>query len=156
MSTRKLSQIQSVPFKILADCDARVNEFFQSAVQKKQDKSEWNYLKSVHLFIFYKALTASFRGRPLNGTNITLPKGYAGVVFHESIAPFSENEERRFHIIHNFDSLVYWNFDRTPSQNDKFLQAINWIDIAEVVSKKINLIRFSKYLFFQLHEPIIN
>jgi hypothetical protein len=87
-----------------------------------------------YIWVFLLAFRGSFRGIPLRGTSVNLPAGYIGVVLHESIAPLYENEERKFHVVNKFKSLNYWNWDKIPSQNDKIVQALEWIEIAEAVS----------------------
>ncbi|RZC41835.1 RNase H2 suC domain containing protein [Asbolus verrucosus] len=113
----KETKIHSVPFKIHADCDAKVSKYFESSIKVEEDKT----------------MKASFRGYPLRGETIELPQGYVGIVLHERILPPSE-KERKFHVIHNFKSLNYWNWDKAPTKNDKIVQAFEWIDVAEAVS----------------------
>lgn len=82
---------------------------------------------------FGAGLKGSFRGYPLNGKVMQLPNGYVGLVLHESVKPNTDKEDRKFYIVNNFDSIVYWNWDKEPSKNDALDQALTWIDIAEVV-----------------------
>ncbi|XP_076264450.1 ribonuclease H2 subunit C [Rhynchophorus ferrugineus] len=114
------SIVQSIPFRIHADCDAPVSQFFQPYV-----KLEENLLKG------------SFRGYPLKGKKLDIPGGYVGVVLHESIRPNNEKDERKFYVINKFNEVVYWNWDKTPSKNDSFIQALDWIDIAEALHSPI-------------------
>jgi ribonuclease H2 subunit C len=90
-----------------------------------------------YIWVFLLAFRGSFRGIPLRGTSVNLPAGYIGVVLHESIAPLYENEERKFHVVNKFKSLNYWNWDKIPSQNDKIVQALEWIEIAEALHSPI-------------------
>lgn len=76
------------------------------------------------------------------------PEGYVGMVLHESVKPATENEDRKFYVVHNFDSIVYWNYDKTPSKNDALDQALAWIDIAEAVSVFYNQSQSSLVLVF--------
>lgn len=34
-----------------------------------------------------------------------------------------------------FKEIIYWNWDNKPSKNDNIIKAMDWIDIAETVSK---------------------
>lgn len=78
--------------------------------------------------------TASFRGRPLIGEAISLPSGFKGLVVQETKQPLVENVERTMHVSNIFDELTYWNWDKTPSPNDPFISALNWIDVSKAVS----------------------
>ncbi|KAL1518195.1 hypothetical protein ABEB36_001856 [Hypothenemus hampei] len=114
------STVQSVPFKIDADCDAPVRKYFQPFVQKTENN----------------VLTASFRGYPLKGTKIQLPEGYQGMVLHESLKPdFEKLQDRHFFVVNKFEELTFWNWDKIPSKNDVFLKALDWIDIAEALHR---------------------
>lgn len=46
----------------------------------------------------------------------------------------SEDQERTLHVKQIFNEITYWNWDRVPTQNDVFLAAMDWIDIASAVS----------------------
>lgn len=70
------------------------------------------------------------------------PEGYVGLVLHESVKPSTDKEDRKFYVVHNFDSMVYWNWDKTPSKNDAIDQALDWIDIAEAVSMRCTFCEF--------------
>lgn len=63
-----------------------------------------------------------------------LPEGYVGLLLHESVKPATDKEDRKFFVVHDFDSIVHWNCDKIPSKNDALDQALTWIDIAEAVS----------------------
>lgn len=81
----------------------------------------------------FSALTGSFRGYPLRGKKVEIPKGYLGFVLHESIRPSREKDERKFYVVNNFNKLIFWNWDKVPSDNDSITQALQWVDIAETV-----------------------
>ncbi|CAG9840404.1 unnamed protein product [Diabrotica balteata] len=115
------SKIQSVPFKVHADCDAKVNKFFNNYI--KTDENE--------------QLTSSFRGYPLKGKHVNLPEGYLGLVLHESIRPETDKSDRKFYVTNTFSQLTHWNWDKQPSKNDTIIQALDWIDIAEALHSPI-------------------
>ncbi|XP_025830483.1 ribonuclease H2 subunit C isoform X2 [Agrilus planipennis] len=114
------SKIHSLPCKIHADCDAPVSKYFEPYVTSQED-----------------VLKASFRGFPLLGMKINFPEHYKGIILHESIRPETEDEERRFYVVNNFNSITYWNWDKSPTKNDLFVQALDWLDIAEALHSPI-------------------
>ncbi|CAG9763502.1 unnamed protein product [Ceutorhynchus assimilis] len=122
----KESKLQSVPFRIHADCDAPVSTFFEPYVQTGKNDNDKN-----------PNLTASFRGYPLKGRKIELPEGYVGVLLHESSRPSREKDERNFYVVNKFKDMVYWNWDKIPSKNDAYLNVLDWIDVAEVLHSPI-------------------
>ncbi|KAF5296393.1 hypothetical protein FQA39_LY12512 [Lamprigera yunnana] len=111
-------EIQLMPFKIYADADAEVSKFFTPYVKVDED---FNYM-------------GSFRGRPLVGRKLILPKGYEGLILNERIAPETENAERNFYITNKFESFVHWNWDAKVGASDPIMQVLDiWIDVAEAV-----------------------
>nr|CAD7404568.1 unnamed protein product [Timema cristinae] len=84
-------------------------------------------------------LKASFRGYPLEGKVITLPSGYKGIVVQETLKRQVEGSERNVHLTHTFKSLTFWNWDRTPSRNDPFIAAFDWIDLANAGCEPLSL-----------------
>ncbi|XP_057661800.1 ribonuclease H2 subunit C isoform X1 [Diorhabda carinulata] len=118
---KKTSNVQSLPFKIHADCDAKVERYFNSNISTKK----------------YGTLHASFRGYPLSGKIIDLPDGYVGIVLHESLRPETDKCERKFHVTNKFLKITHWNWDKEPSDNDIITQALQWVDIAEVLHSPI-------------------
>lgn len=84
--------------------------------------------------LIFSGFTGSFRGYPLRGKKVEIPEGYVGLVLHESIRPSREKDERKFYIVNNFNNITFWNWDKVPSDNDSITQALQWIDIAQVVS----------------------
>ncbi|KAF2882573.1 hypothetical protein ILUMI_23590 [Ignelater luminosus] len=115
-------KIQYMPFKIAADSEANVSSYFDKYVKLKEDS---NY-------------NASFRGYPLTGKKIDIPDGYKGVILHERIKPVTDKDDRNFYVINEFNSFMYWNWDKVPSKNDPILQTIDdWFDIAEALHSPI-------------------
>lgn len=120
-SNKKKIKVQSVPFKIHADCDAKVSKYFDNYVKCSDENN----------------LVTSFRGYPLKGANIELPEEYVGLMLHETIRPTREKDERKFYVVGEFSEITYWNWDKVPSSNDPFAQALQWIDVAEVLHSPI-------------------
>lgn len=74
------------------------------------------------------------RGYPLSGCVIDVPKGYTGIVLKETRPTLNSEESRTMRVISQFKQFTYWNWDREPSRGDKYQQAMDWAEIADVVS----------------------
>lgn len=72
-------------------------------------------------------LTASFRGRPLQGRKVKLPGNYKGFVIKKD----SKLKERSS--IGKFKEFTYWNWDEIPSNEDAVMKALQWIDISKAI-----------------------
>ncbi|GFG39566.1 hypothetical protein Cfor_00996 [Coptotermes formosanus] len=112
------NSIHYMPCQIHTDGQASVSKYFKPSI-KSQDGND--------------VLYSSFRGYPLMGKVISLPKGYKGIVAQETVKPMTEGAERNIHVMHTFTSFTYWNWDKPPSLNDALLSALDWIDISEVL-----------------------
>ena len=66
-------------------------------------------------------ISASFRGRPLNGTQLSLPADYIGLLTQSS-QPVS-----------TFDQLTYFNLDCPTSSKDPLVRSIHWLSLAKVL-----------------------
>ncbi|KAF5282256.1 hypothetical protein FQR65_LT14388 [Abscondita terminalis] len=114
--------IQLMPFKIDVDCEAEVSIYFKPFVKTTEHS---NY-------------SSSFRGHPLVGKKLNLPKGYTGVILNERVAPDTDDSDRNFYIASKFDTFMHWNYDKTPSLNDAIMQVLNvWVDIAEALHSPV-------------------
>lgn len=67
-------------------------------------------------------LTASFRGRPLQGRKVEIPAGYKGHVIIDK-----PKQSKRI------DEFTYWNWDELPRDTDVVVKALQWIKIAEAI-----------------------
>lgn len=78
---------------------------------------------------------SSFRGRLLEGKRISIPPGYKGIVFSEAESRDEDGDfqrkERDLHYAGEFSEFTYWNYDKTPSQDDPIIGVLDWLDIAE-------------------------
>ncbi|CAG9864459.1 unnamed protein product [Phyllotreta striolata] len=119
--SNKNSNVQSVPFKILADASANVDKYFNKCIKTTENGHS----------------KASFRGLPLLGKNVRLPEGYLGVVLHESLKPHDEKSERNFYVTNEFSNINFWNWDKDPSDNDSITQALQWLDVANALHSPI-------------------
>ncbi|XP_053622923.1 ribonuclease H2 subunit C [Plodia interpunctella] len=110
-------RVHFLPCKIEEDGPANVHKYFEPYVQENENGE----------------LTATFRGRLLNGTKMSLPQGYEAIVVTETKRPLAENADRRFQVAGGFKELTYWNWDKVPSRNDNLVKALDWMDIAEAI-----------------------
>eukprot|EP01080_Neovahlkampfia_damariscottae_P001909 gene1909-1049_t len=73
---------------------------------------------------------SSFRGRPLRGKDIVLPKDVHGFVF--------ENEnDNKFKTTHQFDSLTSWVLDKNPENEVSIKGALDFFKTTLNFSKKL-------------------
>lgn len=70
-------------------------------------------------------LTASFRGRPLQGKKLDLPESYQAQVVI--------NNSDRSKTTKSIKELYYWNWDEIPNKDDKVVKALQWIELAKVM-----------------------
>lgn len=97
-----------------------------------------------HIIIYsITVLGASFRGRPLFGSEIHLPEGYTGYVLDKPDGTIPEPQV--FDVRQSFKSIKYWNLDRLPSKNDPIISALDWLDISKSVSRIQNVFRFQNH-----------
>ncbi|CAF4913006.1 unnamed protein product [Pieris macdunnoughi] len=112
-------RVHYIPCKIDEDGPANVDKYFEPYVVENDEKD----------------LTATYRGHPLDGVKISVPEGYRGIIVTEAKRPLNEDAERKFQVAGGFSDITYWNWDKKPSKNDNIVKAMDWIDIAEIVSK---------------------
>lgn len=84
--------------------------------------------------MFAAGLTARLRGFPLKGSRMKVPEGYSGVVLKEAQAVEAGDGGRVVRGVARFDTFTFWNWDRQPSRSDKYQQALDWLEVASVVS----------------------
>lgn len=134
-----VSTVHLMPCKIYADCDASVKKYFDSYVENMEDGKNnlFRILLKNKILILFVGLQCYFRGRKLNGIHVSAPENYKGVILQETIKPLTEKQQRKFYVTKNFNQITFWNWDKKPSKNDTFQQALEWIDIAEAVSSEI-------------------
>ncbi|XP_066589607.1 ribonuclease H2 subunit C [Prorops nasuta] len=111
------SILHSMPCKIESDEPAKVSAYFEKYICNGREKN----------------LDASFRGYPLKGYKVNVPSNYKGLTFLENKKTKIKFSGRALHCTGNFSNIVYWNYDQTPSKNDAFAAALDWIDIAEAL-----------------------
>lgn len=84
-------------------------------------------------------LTASFRGRPLQGRHLKLPDGFAGHVLDKpgGNAAFGKLGAKSATIAKHFDTFTYWNWDELPSKDDSVVKALGWLNVAKAIHEPI-------------------
>ena len=75
-------------------------------------------------------LEGQFRGRPLDGSTVSLPAGYRAVVAREE--PVSEGT--RYVATEVFSGFTSWNWDRKATSSDPTARLLDWFDLADAVS----------------------
>lgn len=66
-------------------------------------------------------IEASFRGRPLNGEQLSIPSDYVGLLTNSS------------DIVSSFDKLTYFNLDCSTSKNDCIARSVRWLSLAKIL-----------------------
>lgn len=112
-------QLHFVPAKVNKDSAANVQEYFEQFAEEAAAGSD--------------LLSNSLRGRPINGRKMSVPEGWQGVVYVERRRPLNDETDRVLQQKTTFNDFTYWNYDKTPSRNDSFAQAIQWLKISDVL-----------------------
>lgn len=73
-------------------------------------------------------LTASFRGRPLQGQKLKLPDGFKGY----AIGKGPNNKCSK-----SFDEFTYWNWDELPTKADQVVKALRWVNLAKGIHNPV-------------------
>lgn len=81
-------------------------------------------------------LTASFRGRPLQGRCLKLPEGYTGYVTSKPTKMLGASARNKV-IAKQFDQFTYWNWDQLPDKTDTVPKALGWLDISRAIHDPI-------------------
>jgi len=113
------SDVHLMPCKIHSDGSANVSGYFTPYIEKK--KSDEGVLE------------ASFRGYPLQGSKVSIPDGYLGLVLGETKKPITETQPRNLSASKKFNSFTYWNWDHNPSTNDPAQLALDWLNVSKVI-----------------------
>jgi len=121
--------VHHVPFKVEYEGPANVDVKFTGKSVTSGDSS---------------VLINQFRGRPLHGEELKLPKNFEGVVAsdlkgssEDTTEDSSSSEGAEISLVKKFDSMTYWNWDRLPSGMDKHVKLIDWLELSEVLHEPI-------------------
>ena len=78
-------------------------------------------------------LEASFRGYPLQGSKVSVPEGYIGLVLGETKKQLTETQPHALIAAKKFNSFTYWNWDYNSRVSDPTQLALDWLNISKVV-----------------------
>ncbi|KAK6632167.1 hypothetical protein RUM44_007197 [Polyplax serrata] len=114
------AKIHYMPCLIRGHGEAKVSSYFEPIITKGK----------------HEVLKASFRGFPLLGREQRVPQGYCGVILEKTNNEMSDTCDRNLYGTHLFDKFTYWNWDSEPSDNDRVVTAMDWLDVAEALYVK--------------------
>jgi len=123
------TEVHHVPFKVEYEGPAKVDIMFTG--------------KSVTSSGDSKVLINQFRGRPLHGQELKLPKNFEGLVASDlkrsssDIDESTSSEGAEISLVKRFDSMTYWNWDKVPSGMDKHIKLLDWLELSEVLHEPI-------------------
>ncbi|XP_019861421.1 PREDICTED: ribonuclease H2 subunit C-like [Amphimedon queenslandica] len=116
--------IHSIPCQILTEDgtrEARVKNCFETTITNEKQEG-------------VACMSASFRGRPLQGITHDLPQDYTGVVLSSGS---SETDCKEMRVKSVFSSLNEWSLDSVPSADEGISSALKWIDIANAIHSDV-------------------
>lgn len=64
---------------------------------------------------------------------MNVPEGYTGLVLREAQPSVEPEGGKVMKGLALFDQFTYWNWDRQPSRSDKYQQALDWLEVANVI-----------------------
>ncbi|GBG34632.1 Ribonuclease H2 subunit C [Hondaea fermentalgiana] len=121
-------QVMHLPCKIHHDGAADVEAYFRPTETDKKsgtivdEKGDMAQIRE-----------ATFRGRKLLGAELTLPEKTQGFVLEkeDGTAP---GEPEHWECQAVFDRIVYWNFDRVPSEVDETRRWADWLEVSRAIN----------------------
>ena len=118
LSTPSTSQhVQYLPCTIMTSGTTEVEDRFNKFTETDPNTS---------------VLTNSLRGYPLEGKVMSLPAGYTGLVVEGTKAGLT-SQDRDMRATASFKEMTYWNYDRVPGEADNYQQAMQWVEVANVL-----------------------
>ncbi len=75
-------------------------------------------------------LKSSLRGRPLDGQAVLAPQGYSWVVCQ---AGNTTGDAFKVRAVSKAESMVAWNYDQVPSEQDQLRKALGYVQLAKVL-----------------------
>lgn len=103
-----------VPVSIPHSGAAPVSTFFDTTVREKNT-----------------LLEASFRGYPLLGSKVTIPKGFKGVTFLSD-----KKSEGKYQSKQEFREVTYWKWDQIPHSGDPFPKSLQWLQLSAAIHSR--------------------
>lgn len=115
------ASLHLLPATLEASGPQKVSAFFSGSVSRDGDRG---------------CLTATLRGRPLDGEEVTAPEGHKFAVLHaggRGQAGVGKSSARTMRATSVADSFTAWNYDKVPSEQDRLRRALDYVDLAEVL-----------------------
>ncbi|XP_066947229.1 ribonuclease H2 subunit C [Macrobrachium rosenbergii] len=129
------NHVQYLPCSIEHNGDADVAKYFTKYVTEETVANEGDEEEEEEE---EKVLHGVFRGYPLTGNVLPIPEGYTGVVLKETRPGLNSEEPRTLKAVCQFKKFTFWNWDRKPSRGDKYQQAMDWAEIADLIHDSNN------------------
>ncbi|GAV06803.1 hypothetical protein RvY_16730 [Ramazzottius varieornatus] len=139
--------IHHMPCNIAHSGEASVSDFFLTTIDTEEAFSAGvdGVTENDKSLVASHHFSASFRGRPLNGTQLDLRPNYTGLILEQSSKENrltydrQSSEESRacntWKPVAKFQSLTYWNWDKKPSNDDSIQQMLQWARLSEALSR---------------------
>ncbi|XP_030388452.1 uncharacterized protein LOC115634711 [Scaptodrosophila lebanonensis] len=124
-NTSKGLHLHYLPAKIDGDAHANVDTYFN------------NYTRSEHPFEG-RVSTNALRGYPLLGEQIGVPDGFKAAVLQETRQSMRGLTARQLRLTGTFDKLMFWNYDRLPSNSDCYRQAMKMIKVSDALTVPVD------------------
>uniref|UniRef100_A0A1I8M8C6 Uncharacterized protein n=1 Tax=Musca domestica TaxID=7370 RepID=A0A1I8M8C6_MUSDO len=118
---RQQLDMHFLPANIKGNGEANVEQYFSAYTRKENG-----------------FLTNALRGYPLQGEIKKVPANITGVVLQETRKPLDEEAERILRVKGTFEEFTYWNYDKIPSASDGYTQALQIVQLADVLSETIS------------------
>ena len=135
-SETKNHELQFIPAEIRHNGPAEIKTYFGNFIVAKREDSSPEGLEGDKS----TKLEATLRGRPLDGEIIKMPEGFKAVVFQAggetALGGDSAEKTETMRAIKKLDRFTYWNYDKRPSKEDKFRQALQFVDLAKVMHEE--------------------
>lgn len=90
-------------------------------------------------------LDTAFRGRRLRGQELVLPPGHVAMLLQQShmlndkhVGTDEDTPTKRWEAVGTCHPLRYWNHDVTPTRTDAPRRCMEWLSLAESVSRHVS------------------
>lgn len=88
------------------------------------------------------SLTSSFRGRPLLGSELSLPDGFVAVTLRNGRL----DDEPTLRPMERVSKLIHWNWDQPSGTNSSAHQAMDWLKVSEELHKPVSAEQIKKFM----------
>jgi ribonuclease H2 subunit C len=86
-------------------------------------------------------LIGSFRGRPLLGSQLTLPDGFTGLVLKSGRL----DDEPTLRPTERVAQLIHWNWDQASTSSSSAHQALDWCSVSEQLHRPVTREQIQKF-----------